>query len=136
MPRAAEGAAAGGVQQEKAGAGAGGAFPAVPLLAAAVAFTWLLRAELQRTYGMTGEAWDLADDQQVIWNITQGQGFYSSFARANFLGIHFELIFLALAVVEELWPGPTSLLIFSSAGLAATAPAAYLFFRAVLPPDR
>src|SRR6266851_786251 len=136
MPMAVQAASAGAVQQEKTRAEAWWAFPAVPLLAAAVAFTWLLRAELQRTYGMTGEAWDLAYDQQVIWNITQGQGFYSSFARANFLGIHFELIFLALAAVEKLWPSPTVLLIFSSAGLAATAPAAYLFFRAVLPPDR
>src|SRR5437879_10295502 len=112
------------------------AFPAVPLLAAAIAFTWTLRGELQRVYGMTGSAWDLAYDQQVIWNISQGQGFYSSFARANFLGIHFELIFAVLAAVEKFWPSPTVLLIFSSAGLAATAPAAYLFFRAILPADR
>src|SRR5437899_8636645 len=112
------------------------AFPAVPLLAAAIAFTWTLRGELQRIYGMTGSAWDLAYDQQVIWNISQGQGFYSSFARANFLGIHLEPIFVVLAAVEKLWPSPTVLLIFSSAGLAATAPAAYLFFRAILPAER
>jgi uncharacterized membrane protein len=111
-------------------------FPAVPLLAAAIAFTWTLHAELQRIYGMTGSAWDLAYDQQVIWNISQGQGFYSSFARANFLGIHLELIFGVLAAIEKFWPSPTVLLIFSSAGLAATAPAAYLFFRAILPADR
>src|SRR6266852_5171054 len=111
-------------------------FPAVPLLAAAITFTWTLHAELQRIYGMTGSAWDLAYDQQVIWNISQGQGFYSSFARANFLGIHLELIFGVLAAVERFWPSPTVLLIFSSAGLAATAPAAYLFFRAILPADR
>ena len=111
-------------------------FPALPLLAAAVAFAWTLHGELQRLYGMTGSAWDLAYDQQVIWNIAQGQGFYSSFARANFLGIHFELIFVVLAAVEKVWPSPTVLLIFSSAGLAATAPAAYLFFRALLPADR
>src|SRR3989442_1959308 len=111
------------------------AFPAVPLLAAAIAFTWTLRGELQRIYGMTGSAWDLAYDQQVIWNISQGQGFYTSFARANFLGIHLELIFTVLAAVERFWPSPTVLLIFSSAGLAATAPAAYLFFLALLPAD-
>ena len=111
-------------------------FPAVPLLAAAIAFTWTLHGELQRMYGMTSEAWDLAYDQQVIWGITQGQWFYSSFARANFLGIHFELIFVLLAAVEKLWPSPTVLLIFSSAGLAATAPAAFFFFRAILPADR
>jgi uncharacterized membrane protein len=111
-------------------------FPALPMLAAALAFTWTLHGELQRMYGMTSEAWDLAYDQQVIWGITQGQWFYSSFARANFLGIHFELIFVVLAAIEKLWPSPTVLLIFSSAGLAAAGPAAYLFFRAILPADR
>src|SRR6266851_2680102 len=110
--------------------------PALPLIAAVIAFTWTLHGELQRLYGMTGSAWDLASDQQVIWNISVGQGFYSSFARANFLGIHLELIFGALAAVEKLWPNPAVLLIFSSAGLAATAPAAFLFFRALLPADR
>ncbi len=110
--------------------------PTVPLLAAALAFAWTLHGELQRLYGMTGSAWDYAYDQQVIWNVSAGHGFYSSFARADFLGIHFEVIFVILAAVEKLWPNPAVLLIFSSAGLAATAPAAYLFFRALLPADR
>src|SRR5947208_149458 len=126
----------GGAQRTKSAAEAWWVFPAVPLLAAAVAFAWTLHGDLQRLYGMTSEAWDLAYDQQVIWNISQGQGFYSSFARANFLGIHLEPIFVVLAAVEKLWPSPTVLLIFSSAGLAATAPAAYLFFRAILPAER
>jgi uncharacterized membrane protein len=110
--------------------------PALTLLAAAVAFAWTLHADLQRLYGMTSSAWDLAYDQQVIWNVSVGQGFYSSFARANFLGIHLELIFVVLAAVERFWASPEVLLIFSSAGLAATAPAAYLFLRAILPADR
>src|SRR6202165_238529 len=110
--------------------------PTLPLVAAAIAFTWTLHAELQRLYGMTGSAWDYAYDQQVIWNVSVGQVFYTSFAHANFLGIHFELIFVLLAAVEKFWPHPAVLLIFSSAGLAATAPAAYLFFRALLPADR
>src|SRR5207249_2965576 len=126
----------GGAQRTKSAAEAWWVFPAVPLLAAAVAFAWTLHGDLQRLYGMTSEAWDLAYDQQVIWNISQGQGFYTSFARANFLGIHLELIFLVLAAVEKIWPNPAVLLIFSSAGIAATAPAAYLFFRAILPADR
>jgi uncharacterized membrane protein len=111
-------------------------FPTIPVLAALLAFAWTLHGEVLRLNGMTGSAWDLAYDQQVIWNISQGQGFYSSFARANFLGIHFELIFVVLAAVEKVWPNPAVLLIFSSAGLAAVAPAAYLFFRALLPADR
>src|SRR5450756_1101749 len=110
--------------------------PALTVLAAAAAFAWTLHADLQRVYGLTGSAWDLAYDQQVIWNVSAGQGFYSSFARANFLGIHFELIFVVLAAVEKVWANPAVLLIFSSAGLAATAPAAYLFFRSLLPADR
>jgi uncharacterized membrane protein len=110
--------------------------PALTLVAAAVAFAWTLHADLQRLYGMTSSAWDLAYDQQVIWNVSIGQGFYSSFARANFLGIHFELIFVVLAAVEKFWASPVVLLIFSSAGLAATGPAAYLFLKAMLPSDR
>jgi uncharacterized membrane protein len=110
--------------------------PALTLVGAAAAFAWTLHADLQRLYGMTSSAWDLAYDQQVIWNVSVGQGFYSSFARANFLGIHFELIFVVLAAVEKFWASPAVLLIFSSAGLAATAPAAYLFFKAILPTDR
>ena len=111
-------------------------FPTVPLIAAAIAFAWTLHGELQRLYGMTGSAWDLAYDQQVIWNISVGQGFYSSFARANFLGIHFELIFVVLAAVEKLWANPAVLLIFSSAGLAATAPAGLPVLPLILPAGR
>jgi uncharacterized membrane protein len=111
-------------------------FPTVPLMAAAIAFGWTLHLMLLRLYGMTAPSWDLGYDQQVIWNISAGQGFYSSYARANFLGIHFELILAVLAAVEKLWANPAVLLIFSSAGLAATGPAAYLFFRSLLPDDR
>src|ERR1700693_6570376 len=103
-------------------------FPTVPLMAAAIAFGWTLHLMLLRLYGMTGPSWDLGYDQQVIWDISVGQGFYSSFARANFLGIHFELILVVLAAVEKLWANPVVLLIFSSAGLGATAPARRLFF--------
>jgi uncharacterized membrane protein len=111
-------------------------FPTIPLMAAAIAFGWTLHLMLLRLYGMTAPSWDLGYDQQVIWNISVGQGFYSSYARANFLGIHFELILMVLAAVEKLWANPAVPLIFSSAGLAATAPAAYLFFRSLLPDDR
>ncbi|MGH7764262.1 MAG: DUF2079 domain-containing protein [Candidatus Dormibacteraceae bacterium] len=111
-------------------------FASIPMLGAAIAFAWTMHSTLERLYGMTAPAWDVAYDQQVIWDISVGQGFYSSFARANFLGIHFELVFVVLAAIEKFWPNPAVLLIFSSAGLAATAPAAYFFFRAVMPAGR
>jgi len=108
----------------------------LPLLAAVISFAWILYTELVRLYGMTASAWDVAINQHVIWNVSTGQGFYTSFQRTNFLGIHFELIFVVLALVEKVWANPAVTLIFSAAGLAATAPAAYLFFRAMLPDDR
>ena len=110
--------------------------PAIPLAAAAVAFAWTLYGDMRRIYGLTGPAWDLGYDQQVVWNITQGQGFYSSFARGDFLGIHLEPILVVMAAFEKVWPSPVVLLIFASAGLAASGPAAYLFFRAMLPAGR
>ena len=71
---------------------------AFPLVAAAIAFAWILYTELVRLYGMTASAWDVAINQHVIWNVSVGQGFYTSFQRANFLGIHFE------ADIRGLWP--------------------------------
>lgn len=111
-------------------------YPAIPLLAAAIAFAWTLHSQLERAYGMTALAWDLAYDQQVVWEIGQGHGFYSSFARANFLGIHLEPILVLPALIEKVWPSPIVLLILSSLGLAAVGPAAFLFLRAMLPQAR
>src|SRR5438067_9883321 len=122
--------------RERAAAEAWWVYPAIPMLAAAIAFAWTLHGDLQRMYGMTSDAWDLASDQKVIWGITQGDWFYSSFARATCIGVHLELIFVLIAAIEKLWPSPAVLLIFSSAGLAGAGPAAYLFFRAILPADR
>src|SRR3982074_42642 len=108
----------------------------LPLLAAGIAFAWFLYLELVRLYGMTASAWDVAINQHVIWNVSTGQGFWTSFQRTNFPGIHFEVRCVAIAAVEKVWADPAVPLIFSAAGLAATAPAAYLFFRAMLPADR
>jgi uncharacterized membrane protein len=96
----------------------------------------MLHLDLLRLYNLTASAWDLAYDQQVIWNVSQGHGFYTSFANANFLGIHFEPIFLVPALLEKFWPRPEVLLVLATAGLALAAPAAYLMFRALLPPSR
>jgi uncharacterized membrane protein len=111
-------------------------YPGVPVLASLAGMAWTLHATLQRMNGMASPAWDFAYDQQVVYNFSVGHGFYSSFARADFLGIHFELILAVVGAVERLWPNPEVLLIFSSIGLAATAPAGYLLFRALLPADR
>jgi uncharacterized membrane protein len=109
--------------------------PAVSLaVSSTIAFAWILHTQLQRLYGLTAPAWDLAQGQQLLWSLAGGHGWASSFEGGkNFLGIHLELILLPIAAVERIWPHPAVPLIFSAIGLAATAPAAFLMFRALLP---
>ncbi|MDQ2943301.1 MAG: DUF2079 domain-containing protein [Candidatus Dormibacteraeota bacterium] len=103
-------------------------------LSALVAFTWILHAQLQRLYGLAAPVWDLGQSQQLVWSLASGHGWSSSYEYGkNFLGIHLELVFLPIAGVELLWSNPSVLLVFSAIGLAATAPAAYLMLRAILP---
>ena len=115
------------------------AWPAIvpPLLLALsslVAFAWILRTQLQRLYGLTAPSWDTAQGQQLIWSLAGGHGWASSYDQgANFLGIHLELVLLPIAAVERMWPSPSVPLVVAAAGLAATAPAAFLMLRALLP---
>ncbi len=111
------------------------AWPAIVLAASSlVAFAWILDTQLLRLYGMTAPSWDTAQEQQLIWSLASGHGWASSYEQgANFLGIHLELALLPIAAVERLWPHPTVPLVFAAAGLAATAPAAFLMLRALLP---
>jgi hypothetical protein len=101
------------------------------MLAAAIAFAWYLHGMLQRMYGMTGDAWDLTFYQQLVWAISQGDWWAPGFLTRNV-----ELLLLPIAAIEKLWPSPSLLAMLSAAGLAAAGPAAYLFFRALLPAER
>jgi uncharacterized membrane protein len=99
-----------------------------------LAFAWILRTQLERLYGLTAPVWDLGQGQQLLWSLASGHGWVSSFEEGhNFLGVHLELVLLPIAGVERLWLNPAVPLIFSAAGLAATAPAAFLMLRALLP---
>jgi uncharacterized membrane protein len=108
----------------------------LPLLAVlasgVIAFIWYLHAALVRLDSMQGTAWDLGFDQQVVWNVANGNNFYSTFANANFLAQHFEVVLVIPALIERIWPDPRVLLILGDLGLAATAPAAFLMFTALL----
>jgi uncharacterized membrane protein len=100
-----------------------------------VAFAWILRTQLLRLDGLTAPGWDLGQTQQLLWSLASGHGWASSFEYGhNFLGLHMEPILMLVAGVEVLWPTPTVPLVFSAIGLAATAPAAFLFFRALTSP--
>ena len=112
-------------------------WPALGLsLSSVVAFAWILDTQLERLYGLTAPAWDLGQSQQVIWSVASGNGWASAYENGrNFLGIHLELVFLPLAWLERLWMTPVVPLAASAVGLAAIAPAAYLFLRALLPKE-
>src|SRR6266852_3592998 len=104
-----------------------------PLVTAAVAFIWILNTQLLRLYSVSAPSWDLGQTQQLLWSLAYGYGWTSSFEYGhNFLGIHLEPILLPIAAVERIWPSPVVPLVFAAAGLAATAPAAFLMFRALL----
>ncbi len=105
---------------------------AVVAASALVAFAWFMREALTKLDSLQASAWDFGFDQQVVWNITNGHGFYSSFARSDFLTDHFEIVLVVPALIERLWTDPRVLLLIGNAGLAATAPAAFLMIRALL----
>lgn len=114
---------------------ASSAWPAVAVaLSGLVSFAWILDTQLRRLFGLTAQSWDLGQDQQIIWSLAQGHGWGSSYQNGeNFLGQHLELIFVPIALVEKVWASPVVPLVFAAAGLAATAPAAYLLLRALFP---
>src|SRR5258705_2541380 len=106
----------------------------LPVLSAAVDANWILSTQLRPLYSLTAPEWDLAAKQQVVWSLSAGRGWSSSFDNGNdFLAIHLEPILLPVAAIEKLWPSPIVLLLVSAIGLAATAPAAFLMLRALLP---
>jgi uncharacterized membrane protein len=105
-----------------------------PPAAAAIAFVWILNAQLLRLFSVSAPSWDLGFHQQLLWSLANGHGWASSFEYGhNFLGIHLEPILVPIAAIEVVWPSPVVPLVFAAAGLAAMAPAAYLMFRALLP---
>src|SRR4029077_19666166 len=108
-----------------------------PLAAAALAFIWILDSQLVRLYAVSAPSWALGQTQQLLWSLANGYGWTSSFEYGhNFLGIHPEPSLLPIAAVERIWPSPVVPLVFAAGGLAATAPAAFLMFRAFLQDHR
>jgi len=91
-------------------------------------FTWLL---VRRTDGLADPTYDQAFFQQVAWSLDHGRGFSSSFTPGSFLGLHLEPLLLLPAALELAWPDPRLLDLLEAAALAALAPAAYLFVRAL-----
>ncbi|MDQ3407244.1 MAG: DUF2079 domain-containing protein [Chloroflexota bacterium] len=112
------------------------AAPMLVAAAAGLAFTWHLVLSLRRAEGLTSGAFDQAYFQQLVWSLSQGHGLRSSFNPGEFLGLHFSPLLALPALLQPLWPDARLLGLLQAAALAALAPAAYLFLRALLRPAR
>ncbi len=77
-------------------------------------------------------AYDTAFFEQVVWNVGHGDGWSSGYFAANFLGLHFEPLLVVPALLERAVPDWRVLLVLEGLALGASAPAAFLFLRALL----
>ena len=91
---------------------------------------------VSRHYALRTHALDLGQPVQVLWNILRGAGpeltqipGFVLGERMSRWGDHFEPILYLLAPVAWLWPGPVSLLLQQTVGLAAGALFVYGFAR-------
>jgi uncharacterized membrane protein len=111
-------------------------FPVAAVAASVVtAIAWYGSQLLARDSGLATPAYDQAFFQQLVWNLDHGRWFQSSFNPGSFLGVHFEPLLLVAAVVELVWSDPRALSVLAAVSIAALAPAAFLFLRALLGKD-
>jgi uncharacterized membrane protein len=97
-----------------------------------LAFGLIAVSLLRRAQALDLPAYDNAFFQQVVWNIGHGGGFSAGFFPADFLGLHFSPLLALPALLELAWPDPRVLSLLHALALAASAPAAFLFLRALL----
>jgi len=102
---------------------------------ALLGFGWLAFLLLRRADGLGTLAYDQAFFQQVVWNVSEGNGFVSSFNGGSFLGLHFSPLLVIPALVETVWADARVLSLFHAFALAAAGPAAFLFLRAAFRPS-
>lgn len=105
------------------------------LAGALLGFSWLAFLLLRRADGLATLAFDQAFFQQIVWNVSQGNGFVSSFNDGSFLGLHFSPLLAIPALVETIWADARVLSLFHAAALAAAGPAAFVFLRAAFHPS-
>ena len=91
---------------------------------------------ITRHYALRTHAFDLGQYLQIIWNISPGHGPASTIVptyvvadRMHAWGDHFSPIFYAMAPLQWIAPGPISLLLAQTVGLAAGAIALFAFAR-------
>lgn len=88
-----------------------------------VAYGWLSVTRHQR-FNSTG--YDLAINEQIVWNTVHGRFFASSIEVDNSFADHFRPFLLALVPFYALFPSPITLLILQTIGLGLGAVPVYL----------
>jgi uncharacterized membrane protein len=104
----------------------------VTVAAGVLAFGLVALSLLRRAQALDLPAYDNAFFQQVVWNVGHGGGFSAGFFPADFLGLHFSPLLVLPAVLELAWPDPRLLSLLHALALSASAPAGFLFLRALL----
>ena len=74
---------------------------------------------------LNSTGYDLAIEDQVLWNLAHGRGFASSIEVSNYLGDHFCPILAPVSLLYRIWGDVRMILIAQSCWLALGAPAAY-----------
>lgn len=110
-------------------------FPLAAVLASATAgFGWHLLMSLRRADGLTSGAFDQAYFQQLVWNLSQGNGLRSSFNPGEFLGLHFSPLLAVPAALQPLWSDARLLHVLQALAIGLSAIGAFLLIRAILRP--
>jgi uncharacterized membrane protein len=104
----------------------------VPAATGLVAFALAAASLLTRAEALDLPAYDNAFFEQVVWNLGHGRGFSSTFFPADFLGLHFSPLLALPALLELAWADGRLLALLHAGAIAATAPTAFLFLRALL----
>jgi uncharacterized membrane protein len=91
---------------------------AICVVAYALLFSFIT---VSRHYAFRTHALDLGQYLQIIWNIGQGRGAYSSLPEMHAWGDHFSPVFYLFAPILNLFPDPTLLLVAQSVILAVGA---------------
>ncbi len=107
---------------------------AAPLVAGALGFALVAWTLLDRAAALQLPAYDTAFFEQLVWNLGHGRGLASGYFAGGFLGLHFSPLLALPAALALAWPDARLLSLLHAAGLALTAPAAYLLLRALLRP--
>jgi len=91
------------------------------VLVLGVAATYYAACSLLIHYSFHSFGWDLGLFDQLLWNLSRGNGWEYSFREMSYLGDHFQPLLLVLVPLVSLDMGPVPLLVVQAIALAAAA---------------